>query len=953
MAYPQRLVTLPPTMAPSFNRLEGRVAPAWFATHDPGRSLGSGGGTANALLDAWRASGEADFYGWLQAGRKTLIHAGGQSRRLPAYAAVGKALMPMPALRGSNGQKPDQALIDLQARFCDALFERAPERSRVMIISGDALLRLDRLPDALPDADVVCLGMRTDAETAQHHGAFFLAHAHPSELAMFLQKPSPERTRALSSTHDCFLDTGVWLLSEDAVRVLLLRCGIEDPATGAEVGEYELYSDFGLALGKHPIAEDAEIHALTCAVVPVQGEFLHFGTSRQLIESVTKLHDQAHQSAPLGFLSTARRHPDQHVQNAEFDGPPPFAQGQSYWVENSHVPPTWTLSGDNVLTGIPPNAWSLVLRQQVCLDMAPVSGGGVCARCYGLDDAFKGPLGSAATQFLGASVGEWLARRNLTPELIGADGDTDLQNARLFPVLNGEEGDEAMVAWMIADQPDPEARQTWLAANRLSAADLLRMADVDRIYAQRERFMVASLKAMQRNHARSVFYALDLEQAAEILHRGDPSYEPVPLEPDASLVKQMHDYLFRSALLRLRGDAAWEEAEARGFGALREAILANVPAPILPTCGVASDQIVWGRSPLRFDLAGGWTDTPPYCLLQGGRVLNVSIELNGQPPVQVFIRRSERRDILLRSIDLGTERRFFTFDELAGNLTEKSEFSLAQAALSLAGFAPEAGAPTLEEALERFGGGIEMSLLAAVPKGSGLGTSSILASTILATLNEFCQLGWGQADVMARTMALEQILSTGGGWQDQVGGCFAGAKDLETAAGLTQNPTCRWLPERLLGPENANHVALLYYTGITRVAKSVLREIVRGMFLNSGTRLDTLRKIRENVQPAVDAIQRNDIEALGAAVRRSWELNQELDSGTNPPAVQAILSRIEPHLRGAKLLGAGGGGFIFMIAKDLEAAQRIRQILTEDPPSEKARFFDFRVSQTGLEVTRS
>jgi galactokinase/mevalonate kinase-like predicted kinase len=69
--------------------------------------------------------------------------------------------------------------------------------------------------------------------------------------------------------------------------------------------------------------------------------------------------------------------------------------------------------------------------------------------------------------------------------------------------------------------------------------------------------------------------------------------------------------------------------------------------------------------------------------------------------------------------------------------------------------------------------------------------------------------------------------------------------------------------------------------------------------------------------------------------------------------VQAIFSRVSDYLLGAKLLGAGGGGFIFMIAKDLEAAERVRAILKEDPPSEKARFFDFRVSGTGLEVTKS
>jgi galactokinase/mevalonate kinase-like predicted kinase len=935
-------------MAPVFNRLAGRAEPQWFATFDPDRPLGSGGGTANALLAAWRAEGANDFRAWLRTGRRTIIHAGGQSRRLPAYAAVGKALMPIPALRGTSGHRPDQALIDLQATFCDALFERAPETSRVLIASGDALLRLDRLPDDLPDADVVCIGLRADAEAAQHHGTFFLSHERPHELAMFLQKPSPDRIRELALTHDFLLDAGIWLLSERAVKVLLNRCGIAEPSQDEEIREYELYSDFGLALGRFPVLRDTEVNALSCAVVAVRGEFLHFGTSRQLIESVTRLHDQAHHAAPLGFLSTTKRHPDQHVQNAAFDGPPPFLPNQPYWVENAHLPPTWTLRGENVVTGVPPNDWKLTLPQGVCLDMVPVEGG-ICARVYGIDDAFKGSMGEASTLFLGRPVRWWLEDRGLEWD----EPETDIQRAALFPVLTGDKGDEDLVAWMIDGKADPAMSARWREATRLSAADLLRLADMDRLYAQRQSFAIESLKAMRRNHGRSMFHSLDLERAAEMLHRHDPTYVPEPLEEGASLVKRMHDAMFRSALLRLKGDERWEAVEAEAFGSLREAILANVPLTVPPKCGVAPDQIVWGRSPLRFDLAGGWTDTPPYCLLHGGRVLNVAIELNGQPPVQVFIRRSERRDILLRSIDLGTERRFTTFGELAGNLTEKSEFSLAQAALTLAGFSPESGAGGLEEVLEGFGGGIEMSLLAAVPKGSGLGTSSILASTILATLNEFCRLGWGQADVMARTMALEQILSTGGGWQDQAGGCFAGIKDLETPAGLAQNPTCRWLPERLLGPENANHVALLYYTGITRVAKSVLREIVRGMFLNSGPRLDTLRKIRENVQPAVDSIQRNDIDALGTAIRRSWELNQELDSGTNPPAVRAILARVEPYLCGAKLLGAGGGGFIFMIAKDLEAAGRIRAILESDPPSERARFFDFRVSSTGLEVTKS
>lgn len=92
---------------------------------------------------------------------------------------------------------------------------------------------------------------------------------------------------------------------------------------------------------------------------------------------------------------------------------------------------------------------------------------------------------------------------------------------------------------------------------------------------------------------------------------------------------------------------------------------------------------------------------------------------------------------------------------------------------------------------------------------------------------------------------------------------------------------------------------------------------------------------------------------LAAAVRASWRLNQRLDSGTNPPEVQAILDSIGDHLAAAKLLGAGGGGYLLLFARDEAAAARIKQVLTARPPNSRARFVDFSLSQTGLQVTRS
>ena len=80
---------------------------------------------------------------------------------------------------------------------------------------------------------------------------------------------------------------------------------------------------------------------------------------------------------------------------------------------------------------------------------------------------------------------------------------------------------------------------------------------------------------------------------------------------------------------------------------------------------------------------------------------------------------------------------------------------------------------------------------------SGLGTSSILAATVLAALSDLCGLGWDRNTLFSRTLALEQMLTTGGGWQDQAGAIFRGLKFIETVPGLSQKPTLRWLPDHL------------------------------------------------------------------------------------------------------------------------------------------------------------
>ena len=958
----QHLLTLPPRMAEKFESLEERRRPEWVAVSDPpGRPLGSGGGTANLLAEAWRATTPSTSFGdWLRSSRKLILHAGGQSRRLPAYAPTGKLLMPVPVFRWSRGQRLDQSLLDLQLPDYQRVLAHASADTVALVTSGDVLLRFARDLPPFPNADVVGLGMWVTPEKAKDFGVFFSPRRQPTELAFFLQKPPARRIRELAETYRCLVDTGMWLLSERAVAVLMERCGWRTSGfEGVRPQSYELYAQFGLALGTNAHVRDEAVNALSCAVVPLpDAQFYHFGTSEQMIDSVAALQNLVLDESKVSGAGAGQ--PDQVTQNSRFDAALRRQGNHNLWVENSVVPASWQLASNHVLTGVPDNDWKLRLNAGVCLDFVPVGDDEFCIRVYGFNDAFKGAVGDASTRWLGQPAREWFASRGIEPASAGVDPAADLQSCPVFPVIAASQLEGAFVSWLF--EPPAEAREDlamrWRSARRLSAQELTEEVSLARLYERRTRLRQQCLLPMLRNCRRSVFFRLDLEATARAFARGPDALPELRFDGEDDPMQLVHDRMFRSAVLRHRAEPNWKDFEEGAFARLREMIAHEAQlAPAAPRRSVLEDQIVWARSPIRFDLAGGWTDTPPYCIEQGGKVLNLAADLNGQPPIQVFAKLSERPELVMRSIDLGIEERVRTYEALDTFGRPDRPFALAKAAFALAGFLPRfhagGGFASLAQQLGEFGAGIELSLLSAVPKGSGLGTSSILAATVLAALGDLCGLDWDRNVLFSRTLALEQMLTTGGGWQDQAGAIFRGIKLIETAPGLAQKPAIRWLPHHLFEHDYANRSILLYYTGITRLAKNILAEIVRGIFLNSPAHIGVIADIGANADVAAAAIQKCDYDALLGAIRKSWSLNQRLDSGTNPPAVQQILAQVSDCLGAAKLLGAGGGGYLLLFGKDETAAARIKQILTNHPPNARARFVDFSLSATGLQLTRS
>ena len=949
----KKLLSLPPNLVNCFNELEKVDEQNWFCTSDPVNSkLGSGGGTA-WLLQACHEHFDATkpFNQWLSDDKKILLHAGGQSRRLPSYAPSGKILTPIPVFSWERGQRLGQNLLSIQLPLYEKIMKAAPKGLNTLIASGDVYLRCEKPLQEIPQADVVCYGLWVNPSLASRHGVFVSNRKSPEVLDFMLQKPSLQKLEELAKTHLFLMDIGVWILSDRAVELLMNRSINEQ--TG-EVGYYDLYSDYGLALGEHPIIKDAEVNGLSVAILPLPGgEFYHYGTSRELITSTLAVQQKVRDQRMI-MHKKVKPSPAIFVQNAKTDISL-SAKNEYLWIENSHIGEGWTIGSHQIVTGVPTNDWSITLPQNICIDVVPMGEKAFVARPYGLDDVFKGALSDEATTLMGNPFIEWMKLRNFSLNDIEGRQD-DLQAASIFPLTESVEELGLLLRWMTTEPELIAGRELWLKSTKLSADEISAKANLVRLYKQREAFRKQNWQALSRNYERSIFYQLDLEDAANEFVKLDLEMPCELSEQDPHLL-QMHNRMLRARIMQLKGEEQHHDESAQAFKWLREGLKNQVCSlKNTPRLNVYPDQIVWGRSPVRIDLAGGWTDTPPYSLFAGGNVVNLAIELNGQPPLQVYVKPCEQPMIVLRSIDMGAREEITTYEELQDYKKIGSPFSIPKAALSLAGFAPAFSAKhynSLREQLEEFGSGIEVTLLAAIPAGSGLGTSSILASTVLGGINDFCGLAWDKNDICRYTLVLEQLLTTGGGWQDQYGGVFPGIKLLQTESGFDQTPLVRWLPEQLFTRPEYRDCHLLYYTGITRVAKGILGEIVRSMFLNSQKHLSLLAEMKMHALDMNEAILRGNFEEFGRLVGKSWEQNKALDSGTNPSAVEAIINQIKDYTLGYKLPGAGGGGYLYIVAKDPQAAMMIRKILTDCPPNPRARFVDMTLSSTGLQISRS
>ncbi|HUU92133.1 MAG TPA: L-fucokinase [Phycisphaerae bacterium] len=967
--------------------------------------------------------------------RVLIVHAGGDSKRAPAYGPCGKVFVPVP---GESTSAVPMTLFDRQLPTYLALPPPENGQGQVVITSGDVLLDFDPWAVRFAGEGVTGLGCNALPEQASRHGVY--CSNGDGEVQRFLQKPSlaeQDQRGAVDRYGRSVLDIGVVGFDAATGARLLALFGAElDGSDGVawsgQIGEaieahgLDFYREICCAMGSETTAADyiSTVRAagskwsdallarifqglsgtpFKVQVVP-RCTFLHFGTTREIISSGLDLQRQDQGMSRLdGHLS---------INNEMLNGA--GIVGANAWAEACRICEPLTLGGNNVVVGADIDE-PLVLPPEVCFDVIQGrdrAGWKVWfARCYGVRDTFKDTVEQRAT-FCGKPVLEWLRAAGAKPEDVWdnalPESERTLWDARVFPAEPSAAGCRRWL-WMFDPAGVSEGeREAWRSADRYSLAEIAELADQEAFHDRRARIRAGeirrSLRRMFRNE--SGFSAAEL--AYVLAHADDRAGWAVDLLAEAhwhlgngDAAQGPEFFVFSrilhtlgSAVARLAkpgdsrleevlpglpdalpsGECAWLEtlglvprtdtnsrewadrARAVAFEHLGRRIVASGDRKSEPPASaLRSDEIVWGRAPARLDLGGGWSDTPPYSLEHGGCVINAAVNLNGQPPIQVYARVIDEPVIRIGSIDLGTRIEVAELNDLLDYRSATSEYSLAKAALVLSGFSPERAAwpqgTTLRQMLKRFGGGIELTTLAAIPKGSGLGTSSIMGAVILAVIQRVMGRTLAPRELFHRVLRLEQELTTGGGWQDQIGGVVEGVKVITTAPGLVPDPCIHYIPADVLDPKANGGQTLLYYTGVTRLAKNILQQVVGRYLDRDRGAMATLRQIHGLPAHVSDAMARKDVAAFGELVGAAWRQNKELDPGATNEEVERLLARVGPHVHGAKLLGAGGGGFLLMVCRSPEDAAAVRRMLEAEPPNDRARFFDFDISREGLVVT--
>ncbi|CAI2340754.1 unnamed protein product [Caenorhabditis sp. 36 PRJEB53466] len=333
-------------------------------------------------------------------------------------------------------------------------------------------------------------------------------------------------------------------------------------------------------------------------------------------------------------------------------------------------------------------------------------------------------------------------------------------------------------------------------------------------------------------------------------------------------------------------------------------------------------------APARIDFFGGWLDTPPiFFSMDNAAVVNMSVKLDGMNPISCWVTKIDEPVVEvcqdgIRIQIKNEEELFYVHDKP----TETG--SLVCASILALNFR------TLSDFFSALNcKGLRIETKSELPHGSGLGTSSTIAAAIL---KAFAALGavmntnrYTLDEIIVHTvLRVEQIMTTGGGWQDQIGSLYPGLKKCyyvrgagdENRIAVKEIPLAasvvRLLEERLL----------LVYTGKTRLAKNLLQEVIRNFFTCPLTKTK-LSEMAERVEEFAERIRRAD---LPVKLLEQYHSTKNFMTCCEPPIVTALLEQLKKKkmIKVGWAAGAGGGGFVYLWLTKRTERNQVEQFIS-------------------------
>ncbi len=949
---------------------------AFVVLSDPdGKRVGSGGATLNVLRMLVKEHGDGTM-DCLKGKSILVIHSGGDSKRIPQYSVCGKLFSPVPRLLpdGRPSTLFDEFLISMAA-----VAGRVSEG--MLVLSGDVLLLFNSLQLDFQYEGAAAISIKTPVEIGKEHGVFL--GDGQGMVGRFLHKQSEETLRELGAVNaqgNVDLDTGAVLLDGNLLKAffgLISTDGLLDEKKFATfVNDHvriSFYGDFLYPLASKAGLEDylkeapegefsPELEACRRQIWEAiskfsmkliclsPARFLHFGTTKELLELVTEeigdyrfLDWQAQVGSFVGSKEMEFATYNALVQEGAMVG------GDCY-IENSFVHSKTKVGKGSILSCVEARGEYGPIPENVVLHGVKLSNGTYVTRVYGTGDNAKDTLEGGGGLF-GKSMEKWLLENKLTASSIWKEkeGPHYMWFAKLYPLSmdRREALRTALLTYkVLSGQAKKEEVRAWISMKRVSLYDSFNMANtMDGLqWKQDLAEQIAVEKFLQVYKDRGTYeksvegfqsIGMSHKQARMILNR----LEEVE-QTDYSLA--MRGYYGLAKYLRKHKEMnvfrSPRELEDKSFQVLRQAICDvchewNLENALREQKLRIAQEECCVRLPVRVNWGGGWTDTPPYCNENGGLVLNAAITLNGIYPIQVTIRRLPEYHVVLASEDIGVQSTIADLATLRDCSNPYDHFALHKAALLACKVVPEKGSwfvnePDLEELLKELGGGIYLSTkVVGVPKGSGLGTSSILAGACVKAIYQFLGLSIEEHQVYNKVLAMEQMMSTGGGWQDQVGGLCNGVKMIRSNPGLRQELEVSTVTLSKETKEKLQQRFALIYTGQRRLARNLLRDVIGGYISGREESLQALKQMKVVAVEMQKALEQGDVDAFAQLLNRHWELSLQLDGGATNTCINQILLACEDLIDGRFIAGAGGGGFLQVILKEGVSHEQLNERL--------------------------